>query len=193
MLKAVQAILPCSSPPPHSLTSLMRCHHGNTGRPPPHPSSQGPGGNSAERESESVSELCCGQIFLTHQVAICRAQEREEGGETDFVLLCRSFPQKMPPASPACRVDPTSLPPLPSRRQPITEGCVELRSLRPSKTYRWTRNQSARLQQFTFLSQLPSQDGSAVRTGLIARGCDEVVCGVCCYFSVRAVSRGSSL
>lgn len=30
----VQAVLPCSSPPPHSLTSLMHCHHGNTGLPP---------------------------------------------------------------------------------------------------------------------------------------------------------------
>lgn len=111
MLKGVQAILPCSSPPPHSLTSLMRCHHGNTGRPPPHPSSQGPGGNSAERESESVSELCCGQIFLTHQVAICRAQERE-GGKTDFVLLCRSYPRRCcRRPRPAERTPPPSPPP----------------------------------------------------------------------------------
>lgn len=166
--------------------------------PPPHPSSQGPGGNSAERESESVSELCCGQIFLTHQVAICQAQERE-GGKNGFRSALQELPQKMLPASTACRADATSLPPaIPPagrgrRRQPITEGCVELRSLRPSWTHRWTRNQSARLLQFTFLSQLPSQDGRAVRTGLIARGCDEAVCGVCCYFFVRAVSRGSSL
>lgn len=106
---------------------------------PPHPSSQGPGGNSAERESESVSELCCGQIFLTHQVAICRAQEREEGGKR--ISFCSAGASPEDAAGVAGLQSGRHLPPSPAippagrgrRRQPITEGCVELRSLRPSK------------------------------------------------------------
>lgn len=111
MLKGVQAILPCSSPPPHSLTSLMRCHHGNTSRPP---------SSFLPRPRRKL----CRARERVHQRALlwpdipdapsCHLPSSGEGrgGKTDFVLLCRSYPRRCcRRPRPAERTPPPSPPP----------------------------------------------------------------------------------